>query len=76
MSVLESWCNDKGLSPQQKIEIKKHMSKDGGETERDKKLFNFLSKKPAEELAKSNYVYCAANIVSKMSSGIGKKQEK
>lgn len=66
MSVLEDWCDEKGLSGQQKVEIKKHINKDGGEAGRDKKLFNFLSKKGAEELADSRYVYCSADFKSKI----------
>jgi len=63
MSELENWCNEKGLSQQQKVEIKKHIKKDGGDPTRDKKLFNFLSdKKPSEELASNNYVYISATL--------------
>lgn len=68
MSELENWCNEKGLSQQQKVEIKKHIKKDGGETVRDKKLFDFLSKKDSKELAKNSYVYISANLTNKMGS--------
>ena len=63
MSVLEDWCNEKGLTGQQKVELKKHMKKDGGDPVRDKKLFDFLSdKKDAKELAKNKYVYISAHL--------------
>ena len=67
MSVLEAWCNDKGLSSQQKAEMKKQFKTHGGgnEGERDKKLFNFLHKKPATELAEASYVFCSATIGNK-----------
>lgn len=69
MSVLENWCNEKGLSQQQKVEIKKHISRDGGEPKRDKKLFDFLSEKGSKELAKNKYVYIRANLTNKVGSG-------
>ena len=64
MSVLEKWCDNKGLSPQVKVEIKKQFNKHGGgnEGERDKSLFNFLSKKKATELAEASYVFCSATM--------------
>jgi hypothetical protein len=64
MSELENWCNDKGLSPQQKVEVKKQFNKHGGGTakERDKSLFNFLSKKDPKELAEASYVFCSATM--------------
>lgn len=68
MTVLENWCNEKGLSMEQKDQIKKHIKKDGGETERDIKLFDFLHKKEAKTLAKSNYVYVSANVTTQAAS--------
>lgn len=64
MSELENWCNEKGLSPQRKVEIKKQFVKHGGaeEGERDRRLFNFLSKKKAVDLAEASYVFCSATM--------------
>jgi len=64
MSELENWCNEKGLSQQQKVEVKKQFNKHGGGNagERDKSLFKFLSKKKASELAEASYVFCSATM--------------
>ena len=64
MSELENWCNEKGLSQQRKAEIKKQFVKHGcaGEKERDRSLFNFLSKKKAVDLAEASYVFCSATM--------------
>jgi len=76
MSKLEDWCNDKGLSQQQKVEVKKHIRKDGGESVRDKKLFDFLSEKTPPELAKSNYLYMSCDATVKVGGGPNNGSEK